>query len=196
MKVYSSTRLSQFQWLRTCVVGFAAGSWYNNGGGVDHQCLPLTPQYSRYNTDTYNSVIYGVEYQTHTDGDGKQWCCGVVVMVLWWWCCDDGVVVIVLWWWCSGIVVFVVMVTVSCGVVTKFCHNPNSNNLKRILPPFYLDRVQYSGPQETNQHKQDVFGWICINSYPNVFLRHWGGCVAVTLCVVDRWGLTTHCWWW
>ena len=64
---------------------------------MDHQCLPLTPQYSRYNTDTYNSVIYGVEYQTHTDGDGKQWCCGVVMMVLW--CC--GVCGVVMMWCCG-----------------------------------------------------------------------------------------------
>ena len=35
------------------------------------------------------------------------------------------------------------------------------------------------------QHKQDAFRWICINSYPNVFLRRWGGCLAVPQ---RRWG--------
>ena len=35
------------------------------------------------------------------------------------------------------------------------------------------------------QHKQDIFGWICINSYPNVFPRRWGGSLAIPQ---RRWG--------
>lgn len=46
-----------------CSAGFAAGLWYGNGWGVDTQCLPLNPEYSRYNPDSYSFVIYGVELQ-------------------------------------------------------------------------------------------------------------------------------------
>ena len=35
------------------------------------------------------------------------------------------------------------------------------------------------------QHKRDAFGWICINRYPNVFLRRWGGCLVIPQ---RRWG--------
>ena len=35
------------------------------------------------------------------------------------------------------------------------------------------------------QHKQDIFGWICINDYPYVFLRRWGGCLTIPQ---HRWG--------
>ena len=53
----------------------------------------------------------------------------------------------------------------------------------------YLDPVQYKVGRRSlrsiYQHTQDVFRWICINSYPNVFLRRWGGCLALPQ---RRWG--------
>ena len=33
--------------------------------------------------------------------------------------------------------------------------------------------------------EKGVFGWICISSYPNVFLRRWGGCLVIPQ---RRWG--------
>ena len=45
------------------------------------------------------------------------------------------------------------------------------------------------------QHQQDVFGWICINSYPIVFLRCWVGVWPYPTAIGDRLGLTTPlCW--
>ena len=38
---------------------------------------------------------------------------------------------------------------------------------------------------------QDAFWWICTNSYLNIFLRRWGGCLPYPNAVGDRWGLTT-----
>ena len=53
----------------------------------------------------------------------------------------------------------------------------------------YLDPVQYKVGRRSlrsiYQHTQDVFRWICINSYPNDFLRRWGGCLAFPQ---RRWG--------
>ena len=57
--------------------------------------------------------------------------------------------------------------TCTCGPNSKIsslysvvlCGNfsyPNSNNWKKILPSFYPDPVQYSGPQETKVKPQAV----------------------------------------
>ena len=52
---------------------------------------------------------------------------------------------------------------------------PNSINWKDFYPHF----APILGMLSIFQHKQDVFGGICINCYPSVFLRSWGGCLAL-----------------
>ena len=73
----------------------------------------------------------------------------------------------------------------SSGVVRKF-FIPQLYTLEKnstaTLP--WLCAI-HMGLLSIYQHKQDAFGWICINSYPNVLHRHWGGCVAVPQ---RRWG--------
>ena len=66
---------------------------------------------------------------------------------------------------------------------------PNSNWEKKFYP--YFTPILRLLP--IYQGKQDFLGWICINtcSYPNTFLRRWGGCLAFPNAVGDRWGLTT-----
>ena len=62
----------------------------------------------------------------------------------------------------------------------NFSH-PNCNNWKKFYPyfnPILRLLLIY-------QHKQAVFELICINSYPNSFLRRWGGCLAIPQ---RRWG--------
>jgi len=47
--------------------GFSAGTYYTTvGGGSNYQCMPLDPEYSEYVPGGHNSVIGGVEYQTHS----------------------------------------------------------------------------------------------------------------------------------
>ena len=50
--------------------GFAAGTYYSTtGGGLNYQCLPLDPEYNRFNAATpISSLISGVEYQNHAVG--------------------------------------------------------------------------------------------------------------------------------
>ena len=55
--------------------GYAGGtSYYNKGGGVNYQCMPYDPQYSRTYKDNggtgvwYGAWITGVEYQTSKYG--------------------------------------------------------------------------------------------------------------------------------
>ena len=52
-----------------------------------------------------------------------------------------------------------------------FSH-PNSNNWNNNSTIIY-------------QHKQNVFGWLCVMSYPNIFLRPWGRCHSLHQ---HRWG--------
>ena len=60
-------------------------------------------------------------------------------------------------------------------------HTPTLTIGKKFYPHF----TPILGLLSIYQHKQDVFGWICINSYPNTFLRRWGGCLALPQ---RRWG--------
>ena len=65
---------------------------------------------------------------------------------------------------------------------------PNSNNRKKILPPHFTPIL---GLLSIFQHKQDVFGFIHINSYPNTFSGVGVGVWPYPSTVGDRWGLTT-----
>ena len=49
------------------MIGFAAGGHYTHtGGGVDYQCLPLSPQHDSYSySGGYASWIDGTEYETN-----------------------------------------------------------------------------------------------------------------------------------
>ena len=58
--------------------------------------------------------------------------------------------------------------------------------LRPVKPEFRFNSAQVSpfhlilfAKVPYYQHKQDVFGLICINSYPNIFLRRWGGCLTI-----------------
>ena len=50
--------------------GFAAGTYYSTtGGGSNYQCLPLDPEYNRFDAaGPYYSLMSGVEYQNHAVG--------------------------------------------------------------------------------------------------------------------------------
>lgn len=49
--------------------GFAAGTYYGNtGGGVNYQCLPLSPDHDSYATSGSVSIISGVEYESSLNG--------------------------------------------------------------------------------------------------------------------------------
>ena len=62
---------------------------------------------------------------------------------------------------------------------------PNSNHWKKILPPFYPELVQYRWAALNLSTLTGRFWMDIINSYPNVFLRRWGGCLAIPQ---RRWG--------